>query len=125
MKYVLELEDKPFVSESGEELYRAKGFKSLVFDKNGIDKLERLKEPEKPVLVQSINVGDEVKIKGSGVNFVVTKIYKPFTETELYCCGYGKGGGPLYRPVKEVEPTGRHFHAIVESLKEFDDGTDN
>ena len=43
-KYIIEIEDEPFVRKSclyGEEgLYRASGFKSLVFDKTGLDKLE-------------------------------------------------------------------------------------
>lgn len=46
MKYVIEIEDEPFVRLSalfGEEgLYRAKGFKSLVFDQFGLDKLTLL-----------------------------------------------------------------------------------
>jgi hypothetical protein len=47
-KYIIELEEEPFVRKSalhGEEgLFRAKGFKSLVFDQNGIDKLTPLEE---------------------------------------------------------------------------------
>ena len=46
-KYIIELEDDPFVSiDSPDSLYRAKGFKSLVFDKNGIEKLTPYKEPD-------------------------------------------------------------------------------
>lgn len=41
-RYIIELEDKPFVGRDGEELYRVKGFNSLVFDKIGIDKLHPL-----------------------------------------------------------------------------------
>ena len=45
-KYIIEIEDEPFVRQSalyGEEgLYRANGFKSLVFDKDGLDKLTPL-----------------------------------------------------------------------------------
>lgn len=48
MKFVLELEDEPLVRKSalhGETaVYKAKGFNSLVFDQNGIDKLEPYKE---------------------------------------------------------------------------------
>ena len=43
-KYIIEFEDKPFVStsnyDSDDELYRAVGFNALVFDQNGLDKLE-------------------------------------------------------------------------------------
>lgn len=42
-KFIIEIEDDPFIRYEcfpGEEkLYIAKGFKSLVFDKNGLDKL--------------------------------------------------------------------------------------
>ena len=42
-KYIIEIEEEPFIRKSplhGEEaLYRAVGFNSLVFDKNGLDKL--------------------------------------------------------------------------------------
>lgn len=47
-KYVIELEDEPFVRKSClhgvEGLYRAVGFKSLVFDENGLEKLTPLTE---------------------------------------------------------------------------------
>lgn len=43
MKYIIEIEDEPLVRKSalhGEDaVYRAKGFKSLVFDKAGLEKL--------------------------------------------------------------------------------------
>ena len=48
MKYVIEIEDKPLVRKSalyGEDaVYRAAGFKSLVFDKAGLEKLEPLQQ---------------------------------------------------------------------------------
>ena len=42
-KYVIELEDAPYRKSNGmsEPLYRVKGFNSLVFDQNGLDKLEK------------------------------------------------------------------------------------
>lgn len=46
-KYIIELEDEPFgknddprIPHGLEELWRVKGFKSLVFDKNGLNKLQ-------------------------------------------------------------------------------------
>lgn len=41
MKYIIELEDVPFSKKDGDFLYRVKGFNSLVFDMNGLQKLER------------------------------------------------------------------------------------
>lgn len=44
-KYIIEIEDDPFGSiESSDMLWRAKGFKSLVFDKKGLEKLTPYKE---------------------------------------------------------------------------------
>ena len=41
MKYTIEIDtDKVFTDGQNNKLYRAKGFNSLVFDKNGLDKLE-------------------------------------------------------------------------------------
>lgn len=52
MKYIIEIEnepfgrnDDPFFPHGMDELYRAKGFKSLVFDQDGLDKLMPYTEP--------------------------------------------------------------------------------
>ena len=58
MKYIIEIEDEPFVRESclhGEEaFYRAKGFKSLVFDDYGLSKLKPYREDESWELAREI-----------------------------------------------------------------------
>ena len=42
MKYIIEINDIPMTTpELGKKLYKAKGFNSLVFDQNGLDKLEK------------------------------------------------------------------------------------
>ena len=47
MKYIIEINDTPMTTpELGKKLYKAKGFNSLVFDKNGLDKLEKTNETE-------------------------------------------------------------------------------
>lgn len=40
-KFIITIGDKAENEQSGETLYRIKGFKSLVFDENGIGKLEK------------------------------------------------------------------------------------
>ena len=45
-KYTIELEEKPFFNEKGNALYRVKGFRSLVFDEQGIEMLEPYKEQD-------------------------------------------------------------------------------
>lgn len=46
MKYIIEIEDDPFV-KGGKELYKCKPFNSLVFDKIGLGKLEPYNEMTK------------------------------------------------------------------------------
>ena len=45
-KFIIELEDEPLRDSDGKDLFRAKGFNSLVFDKNGLDKLKELDKSE-------------------------------------------------------------------------------
>ena len=47
MKYIIDIEDEPF-EQNGEKLWRAKGFKSLVFDKEGLNRLEK---PRKMIVI--------------------------------------------------------------------------
>ena len=64
MKYIIEIEDEPFVRLSalfGEEgLYRAKGFNSLVFDQFGLDKLTPLDKALSSELGEAYHKGFEV-----------------------------------------------------------------
>ena len=53
MKYIIEIEDEPFgrnddplIPHGMDELYRAKGYRSLVFDKVGLSKLTPYVEPD-------------------------------------------------------------------------------
>ena len=53
MKYIIEIEDEPFgrnddpvISHGMDELYRAKGFRSLVFDSVGLKKLKPYVDPQ-------------------------------------------------------------------------------
>ena len=54
-KYIIELEDEPV----GKGLYRAKGFASLVFDQNGLNKLKEYKE--------QVKVGDKIRLSNGNV----------------------------------------------------------
>ena len=46
MKYIIEVEDNPMFLRNGDMLWKAKGFNTLVFDKNGLDKLQKYEEPK-------------------------------------------------------------------------------
>lgn len=54
MKYIIELEDEPMIANSSyqevDELWKAKGFNSLVFDQNGIKKLTPYTEPDRKAI---------------------------------------------------------------------------
>lgn len=67
-KYVIELCDKPMKNENGGDLWRVKGFNALVFDQNGLDKLEEYKE------THGFKVGDICKTENSDSNFIITRI---------------------------------------------------
>ena len=61
MKYIIEIEnepfgrnDDPFFPHGMDELYRAKGFKSLVFDLNGLDKLTPYTEPDREAIENEV-----------------------------------------------------------------------
>ena len=77
-KYIIEIEEEPFIRKSvlhGEEtLYRAKGFKSLVFDQVGLDKLTPIDENDE-VKEDDFLIGDEVIIDealtGDGIKAVI------------------------------------------------------
>ena len=61
----------PFVDDNEPcTLYRIKGFKSLVFDENGLDKLEKLEEKkEKCVDWSNVAVDTPVFVSSSGNNW--------------------------------------------------------
>ena len=61
MKYIIEIEnepfgrnDDPFFPHGMDELYRAKGFKSLVFDQNGLDKLTPYTETDREAIENEV-----------------------------------------------------------------------
>lgn len=51
MKYIIEIEDRPMFAANGDMLWRAKDFKSLVFDGDGLAKLQ-------PYRQFTLNAGD-------------------------------------------------------------------
>lgn len=64
-KYIIELCEKPMKNENGDDVWRVKGFNTLVFDQNGLDKLEEYKE--QPV-GHKFEVGDVCYIPGDFEN---------------------------------------------------------
>ena len=66
MKYIIEIEEEPFgrnddpvIPHGMDELYRAKGFNALVFDKHGLDKLTPLNDAlDEAFHAARVNVGE-------------------------------------------------------------------
>ena len=65
MKYIIEIEDEPLV-RGGDTVWRAKGFKSLVFDQNGLDKLKSFDRSK-----SAFKVGDEVQDYDGRLAYVI------------------------------------------------------
>lgn len=133
-KYVIELEDKAFSQSEApltedEMLYRVKGFRSLVFDQNGLDKLKPLKDEIKETydrgyaqgLIQgkvdartkteAIRVGDEVEVIDSGNKYVIAWIDR------LSYCGFSYDGVNCVLQADDVRKTGRHFDEVEKLLE--------
>lgn len=57
-KYIIEIEDNAMIAASidqeVDELWKAKGFNSLVFDKNGLDKLIPYTEPDRKTIEDEV-----------------------------------------------------------------------
>lgn len=87
MKYIIEVED------IGNGLFKAKGFNTLVFDRIGLNKLEKVKD--------EIRVGDEVRYFDT--RMVVTWV------AEDYVYGITHLGKPIKFYKSVIHKTGRHF----------------
>lgn len=58
---------------TSEPLYKIKGFNSLVFDKNGLDKLEEIADKNNYIASKDIRVGDVVTVGDGDIKFICTK----------------------------------------------------
>lgn len=76
-KYIIELCEKPMKNENGNDIWRVKGFNTLVFDQNGLDKLEECIEPEREIKVGDLYLYDNSKY------VMVTK--PVLNEKRIYC----------------------------------------
>jgi len=115
MKYIIEIEDEPFVKD-GKKLYKCKSFNSLVFDTIGLGVLEPYKEEE-------INIGDEVKsLDDDNEIYVVTYIKKPdIPQAQHYYRGIDSNGEWHSCVRHKITKTGRHFDSVETAMKEITD----
>lgn len=90
MKYIIEIEDSPMFAANGDMLWRAKDFKSLVFDSDGLAKLQPYywnltmsaddanisnKQPEKKITLKTPTRLDN-RLKGSAQTKSDSEEYK-------------------------------------------------
>lgn len=111
-----------FDAATSEPLYRIKGFNSLVFDKNGLDKLEKSKNslpiPYSEAFKKEIKVGDVVTVGSGDITFICTKDNSNGDYTK---CHLVAGDGSVYEDCDkfECQKTGKSID-IGEILKEID-----
>ena len=83
-KYTIELEDAPFVDVNGDQLWRVKGFRSLVFDS---EELKRLTPAATAFDPKEIRPGDIV-VDEDDIRFLVLEVndgyFEAFSETGRY-----------------------------------------
>lgn len=87
MKYIIE------VNSIGNGLFKAKGFNTLVFDRTGLNKLEKVEN--------EIRVGDEVLQFGR--RFIVTRV------KDSFAYGFTSTGDHAKCHTSILYKTGRHF----------------
>lgn len=117
-KYIIELEDASYVNGSSYKddiLYRVKGFKSLVFDKEGLEKLEPYEGKE------SLRVGDEV-IDNLGKKYIIYKV-NPSRNT---------AGGISFSIAENTFPlndakyrTGKVYPEMIELMQKWNTNNEN
>lgn len=115
MKYIIEIEDEPLVRHSalhGETaVYRAKGFKSLVFDQNGLEKLQRLDDVKKDVCI-----GDEVRYKSGDNRYLRGVVLNNSKLCGVDSCAVWWGDGDVsFVPRSSIEKTGIHYTHFAEA----------
>ena len=62
-KYIIELEEKMFSNGTLDALYRVKGFRSLVFDAEGLAKLTPYEPEQERPKENALHTGDEVRYR--------------------------------------------------------------
>lgn len=58
---------------TSEPLYKIKGFNSLVFDENGLDRLEEVADKKNFIASENIHIGDVVTVGCGDIKFICTK----------------------------------------------------
>lgn len=100
-------------NEYEENLYRVKGFNSLVFDDNGLNRLEKYEPPEEEKS-SPVNVGDEIEDE-NGARWFVTAIQKR-NDSVFDVFGVGFDGHTHNTNTAKAKRTGYRNRHIVDAL---------
>ena len=100
-------------NEYEESLYRVKGFNSLVFDDNGLNRLEKYEPPEEEKS-SPVNVGDEIEDE-NGARWFVTAIQKR-NDSVFDVFGVGFDGHTHNTNTAKAKRTGYRNRHIVDAL---------
>lgn len=92
-------------SKAPRELYRMCGFRSLIFDESGLDKLEMVKEPCKAAADnEEIEIGDEVE------NYLGRKSIVTQKTCDGHFVGMTKEGNFVVEGKESIKRTGRKLN---------------
>lgn len=110
-KFVIEIKARQYVPFEGAKYY-INGFNTLVFDDNGLDRLERYEAKQ-----SEIKVGDEVT-GAEGGKGIITHI----REDKMYILWEDGSAGEFIDAERWFKRTGRHcdIDSILEQLKGAD-----
>lgn len=123
-KYIIELEPLLMNSNGKVTMWKAINFNTLVFDDNGIKKLQRYEDPN-VVRTDAIKVGDIVKNKKSpDAKMIVTSViserkvvYINGIECGTNACGDYGGAAYSYCIADDWEKTGDSVPEIISWIK--------
>lgn len=140
MKYIIEIEDKPI---NGTDLYKAKEFKTLVFDRYGLNHLEALREYDEKGRKLTAETYDKIRDEGyrkgyddaiAKMNNVDPRIYmgdeviahEQFGNTRFIAWyveadevhGIDEVGGDYLYPIGICRKTGKHFDITFKERKD-------
>lgn len=118
MKYIIEIEDEPLVRKSalhGETaVYRAKGFRSLVFDEAGLKKLKPLDDER-----ASMCIGDEIRRKPKNKTGIAGErgiiLENIVSDQCTVCAVWWADGSVSFIPSDYIEKTGIHYTHFAEA----------
>ena len=125
-KYIIELEEIPFTNgfttKDGDVLYRVKGFNSLVFDREGLNKLLPYEQTNGLMGMYrgtEINVGDEIYRKDDDDSNYKCVVLDIDDDDMLLCLSENGIVERIDLEKTNWQKTGKHFKEIDSVIKQL------